>query len=744
MAAALSAGEPTGHAAVDAVYRAGFAAIVVLACSKGRRSTWLVLAGVALAASREWWIVPGAVALGVAFAATFQHRQRQRLGAVVGAVGVITLLHLPSFAFTGSTALLTAIATIPAIVSGYRQCSSKARTRWRRTAMGLVAAAVVCCIPAVVATVLVRHQASQGIALTRRAFDAAGNADQSQSVGLLTQAHGEFARVDDRVTAPITAIAGLVPIVSQHRDAIAKVSSLAEGLTRDAADTARAADYDQLRYHAGTIDTTKIAAMQGPLAHLTTTLEDAQKRLRGLDSPWLVAPVAHRLGSLDTEIDRALPAAQLATQAVAVVPDLLGAHGPRHYFVAFETPAEQRGLGGFIGAWGEILADNGHLKLVRSGPGSELFRKKNDPPRTLTGPAEYLARWGSFNPQDSPSDATFSPDFPAVAQVLAQLYPQSGGTHVDGVLAIDPYALAALLKFTGPIRVEGLNETLTSENVADFLVRKQYVEFPANQGERHDYLQDALQVAFDHLTSGSLPSPRAIADTLSPVARQDRLLFWSSQPAEEALARRLNIDGAMPRPDGGDLLAITTQNEAQNKIDSYLHRTVDYRAQFDPATGTVHATATVTLTNDAPAGGLPRYLIGNNFDLPDGTNATYLSLYSPLVLDSVTVAGASLPVQAGMEAGSRAYSVSVDIAPQASTTVVFQLNGTIARADTYHLVLRPQPTVNPDHVNVAVVLGPGWAVHAVRGGTTTGSDTANLSGALTERRDLTVEARRAS
>ena len=39
-----------------------------------------------------------------------------------------------------------------------------------------------------------------------------------------------------------------------------------------------------------------------------------------------------------------------------------------------------------------------------------------------------------------------SPNFPVTAQVIQQLYPQSGGDDVDGVIAIDPFGLASISK----------------------------------------------------------------------------------------------------------------------------------------------------------------------------------------------------------------------------------------------------------------------------------------------------------
>ena len=37
-----------------------------------------------------------------------------------------------------------------------------------------------------------------------------------------------------------------------------------------------------------------------------------------------------------------------------LAPQMLGAEGVRRYFIAFTTPAEARGMGGFMGNWAVI------------------------------------------------------------------------------------------------------------------------------------------------------------------------------------------------------------------------------------------------------------------------------------------------------------------------------------------------------------------------------------------------------
>ena len=170
---------------------------------------------------------------------------------------------------------------------------------------------------------------------------------------------------------------------------------------------------------------------------------------------WLVDPLSTAVGDFDAEVDRALPDAELAIQGVRLAPALFGGDEPRHYFIAFTQPAEARGLGGFVGNYGELTAVDGDIELTRSGRIAELIAAPGADQRTLSGPEDYLTRYGRFQPTQYLQDLTLSPDGPSVAQVMAELYPQAGGQPVDGVIIVDPVALAALMAFTGPITRRG-------------------------------------------------------------------------------------------------------------------------------------------------------------------------------------------------------------------------------------------------------------------------------------------------
>jgi hypothetical protein len=259
------------------------------------------------------------------------------------------------------------------------------------------------------------------------------------------------------------------------------------------------------------------------------------------------------------------------------------------------------------------------------------------------------------------------PALPTVTSAVADLYPKATGEGpIDGVIVVDPIALAALLELTGPVEVGGLAQPLTSENAAAYLLRDQYATF-TNLEERVDVLGDAADATFERLTGGSLPGPGRMADVLSPAVRGRHLLFWTTSAAPHALLERLGLDGRLPPVSAGaDVLAVVRSNAEPNKLDAYLQEDLRYDVEVDDATGAVHSTLRATYTNTAPDG-LDEYVTGNSHDLPLGTNRFLLSVYTPYQADGATVtaaeggAGAVLPLEQQTELGRHRYLATVTV-----------------------------------------------------------------------------------
>ena len=289
------------------------------------------------------------------------------------------------------------------------------------------------------------------------------------------------------------------------------------------------------------------------------------------------------------------------------------------------------------------------------------------------------------------------------------MWPQSGGRRpLDGVLYVDPYALASLLKLTGPVTVTGRSEPLTSANAAQFLLHGQYETFRVID-ERSDFLLTLARTVFKRLTTGDLPGPRTVADALAPVARQRRLLLHSFHPDEQRLFERIGVDGSLPQV-RGDFLSVRGSNLGQNKIDGFLHRTISDAVVVDPDHGVVHATVTVTLHNSAPRTGVSDYVIGNHVGAPRGTNVSTVAIETPLQLRSAKIRGKTLAIGAATEYGRSVYTSRIAVAPGAEVKATFELDGPLDLRTGYRLDLVPQPAANTDELQVKVSAAKGWRV----------------------------------
>ncbi|HWE56912.1 MAG TPA: DUF4012 domain-containing protein [Acidimicrobiales bacterium] len=710
--AAVTAGcHPTGYPAVDYLYVAVLAGVVTLAASLTPRGVLLVVAVVGVAFSRGWLLIPGLVAVAGAFACALPVRAHRPAAAAIGAVEIQVILRWPAFGFHGLTALVAGAAVTALFLGAWTNLGSAAQ-RWLGAGIGvLVLVAVVVSVPALAAAYRARAAADSAETSAKSALSEIEAGQAPQAAGHLRTAGSEFGIAHDRADPWWSWGAVLVPVVAQQHHAVAALTEAGAALAREGARQAAAIDFHGIRAQQGRVDLAAVEALTPPLEDLQNQISATLKVAADRDTGWLLAPLQHPLKRLSSDLTRADQSIDLALQASRQVPTLLGAEGEQHYLVMFMTPAETRGLGGFLGAYAEVDVDQGRLTVARTGQ-PKLLVDPSRPPK-LTGPADYLARYGAFDPQGHLEDVSYSPDFPSVAEVLAQLYPQVGGDRIDGVLVLDPYALGTLLQFTGPITIPGFPEPLDSANAAQILLKSQYlISEPGGQQGRHDLLEAALSVGFQRLTSSSLPAPKALGQAMGADVHQGRLLFWSSNPDIEALINRLGLRGQFPAPPAGpsDLTAVTIANAANDKLDAYLTQRTDEDVTFDPSTGAIQQSVTISLTNTGTAA-LPYYVsesyVGSG--LPLGTNKTWVSLYTPFAVTGASLNGQPVAMgPATPEVGVNAYSIFVTIPAGATDVLRVTISGQTQRGPDFSDAVRLQPLANPSSTVITVRPTDGW------------------------------------
>lgn len=704
---AFSGSHPTGTHVVDSLETAIFAAAFCLLCSRSSRAVWIVVGVVDVVMARSWLLLPAGATELVAIGAALRVRSRGTAGALVGAIGVQVILRWPESLFHGFPSIVAAALTLVCAVSSRSRVSERTRRRVVRVLIGVIGAGVIASVPLAVAALVARHAITEGEQAAKVALADVGDGSQSSVAAQLGQAEKDASYASSMLGAWWTAPARLVPVAAQQGRLLSSAVTTAAQTSAVGKQHIAAIDYKNLEYHDGQLNLDRLRAIATPGRIVDRQLHRALEALQNAGSGWVLGPIESKASAYQNELARATHTADLAVQAIDVLPAILGGDGTRHYLIAFMSPSESRGYDGFIGSYGVLTADDGHVTLTQSGPTSDLDASLPLFGATLRGVPQYLARYGLFHPGMHARDATYSPDFPTDADVFTQIYEQTGGVHIDGVLGIDPYGLAAILHLTGPIEVPGLPEPLTSSNAATVLLKTQYTTFDSGETNqdlvRHDFLQQALHEVFDALVAGDLPSPHELSAILDPEVVKGRISFWSFHSNEQPLLGRLGMGGSFPSAQRGDLLAVTTQNAGNNKIDAFLHKSIDDRVRFDAATGNESSTVTIKLVNDAPSFGLPGIVIDNPGagSTAPGINVTWLTLYSPLQFSRVTIDGARASMRVGTELGVYAYSQFVDVPPKGTVTLKVYLTGRI-EPGPYRLTVRLQPSANAQRNRVEV------------------------------------------
>ena len=707
-----TSGSATGHPPVDRLLHGGLAAAVAFAAQTA--PTWAVVAFSTGGAALGWRADAVGAAAGVAALAVaiilivIENVDRHLLKAAACTLSATALLR-----FSGDSVGMAAVTTVALsgllLVTGLRRSPRRWRRRVKLAAIGLVAAAGVASALGALAGLVARSAFQRSTDVTATALAAARAGDGPGAASSARAAAADLQDAQDALTTWWARPGWLVPVVGAQLRAGDEVARSAGPAVQAAAGSADVLRLDVLRPEAGRLDLDRVTAAEPRLAQLSDALHAAQRSVGRARTPWLLPPLADRLDGYDAQLASITSTSDLALLAVEALPSLLGADHPTRWFIAVGNPAESRDLGGCVCTYATVIADRGAIRLERSGGVRDIgaFEKG----RSLAGldlPERYL----EYQPEIFWQNLGAYPDLPTVATAARVLWDQvAPGSPIDGVVYVDPFGLAALLKLTGPVTGPAPLGQLTSDNAAKVLLEDQYAGHTDQIG-RHDAMQEATALTFDALAASQIPGPAAVGAALGPAAQGGHLLAASFNDDGQRLFDRIGASGRFPEPAGGDLASLRTSNQAENKQDAHLRRSVGYRALVNPNDRMVTATATIELHNDATAD-LPDYVAGNARNLPKATSLLDVAWYSGLELERAEVDGRPVTTNSSRARGWWVHSMTVTIPPGSAVTVVIHLSGRLEATNPYQLSISPQSAVHDDSYRVEVGGSPGWTSAAV-------------------------------
>lgn len=598
--------------------------------------------------------------------------------------------------------------------------------------------------------------------------------DAAAAEQAFAEAHTELLRARSAVGNPVLRFFGFLPVVGRSPDTTTalveagiRVSEagmiLADGV-KDLPGGAAA-----LAPRNGKIPIVPLQQLAVPLNRADALLDEASELMADAPRHWLVPPVADGVQEFQPLLDEAHGAIGAASALTRALPSFLGDDAPKRYFVAAQNPAELRGTGGLIGSYSILVIRNGSLEFGDFRPVSEL---DTVPPEQVEPPnPDYAEVWDRFDSRGYWSNINMTPDFPSAAVAIERLYEETEGVRLDGVIATDPFALAALLEVVGPVGVPGTDVELNASNVVDYLTHDAYTSLPGR--DRKFVLGDAAEEVLSRFIGGpvgqksDIPEPGAGRETdrgggegsrggerpgtdsgqmgeegveeapgqpgdsflqggagavafgrvLVEIAAEGHLLLHSAETDVQDAFEEAGVTGQLPRH-AGDFLAVVANAGSGSKIDYYLKRSVRYSISLGDE-GIGHSVATVSLTNTAPSSGEPPYVIGphpltNN---EPGENFLYLSAYCApsCALDDFLRNGQPDGVAPHEELGLPLFQTTSKLPSGESESLSFRW--TLGRAwsdeggrGVYRLVVDGQPAIRPLQLSLAIQVPDGMHV----------------------------------
>ncbi len=301
-----------------------------------------------------------------------------------------------------------------------------------------------------------------------------------------------------------------------------------------------------------------------------------------------------------------------ASQALDVLPQVLGAHGKRTYLVAFQNSNELRPTGGFIGSYALIQVDQGRISAFKI---DDIYNPDGQLHTDIPAPAPLQQELGVG--QLFIRDANWSPDAITSGQQVAELYQAATKESVDGVIFITTKAIKPLLANLGPLHLENFNETVTADNFSMLAQTHSNVGFVPGSTGKKDFLSVLAETLLARIEQGNsgdwLQAGQALAQGLS----QREIQIYVKDPAVALLIDQQDWSGRT-KVTNGDYLRVVDANIGANKSNYYITRQTDYSINVDRNS---HLTGVAKISWQHA---------GTSGTWPGGSYRNYVRLYVPL------------------------------------------------------------------------------------------------------------------
>jgi len=539
---------------------------------------------------------------------------------------------------------------------------ARSRSRPRRFVAALLALVVITWLVIAALTLMsARRESQAGLDRLQAVREDLGATQLVGAAALepLEEARSKFERAHDHTGSWLLAPLKVLPVVGRQIRSIDALAGSAAEVTDVGVETMRASRAAVDEQQPGGPGRVRLVEELGAIAGVSNA------RLRRIDlgpNDALIGPLAGARNDFSEELGRLSGAlVDLGAASDGVVPLL---RGPSRYLVLAANNAEMRAGSGMFLSVGVLDFDNGAFSLSETTPTADLTL----PPGAVPVTGDFAARWGWTHPNQEWRNLAMTPRFDATASLALQMWKWRTGEALDGVLAIDPVAIQALLRATGPVYVEG--QPVSARSVLNEIFLNQYLSLTGEdtaQAARRERLGAIARAAVEALDAGSWDTV-TLLDALRSAGARRHVLAWSGNATQERGWEGMGIDGEL----SPDSVLVAMLNRGGNKLDQFLP--VSARLQIEPGrtdSAPTSVTIRATVTNTTPAD-LPRYVAGP-FPGRDYGSGTYVGIFAidvPGAAQGITIDGGAPLVAAGADGPARVVATDLALAPGAQRALV--------------------------------------------------------------------------
>ena len=560
--------------------------------------------------------------------------------------------------------------------------------------------------------------------------------DAAAAVSAFDRSQEAFSTADALLSSPVVRPLGVLAVVHEDLRTIRGLARAGALVAEAAGGTASAVaelpgGLRALAPQDGRLPVDQVAALAAPLQDAERLLARARQVFDATPRERLATQVQAAREQLGEQLTQAESLISDAAAATAVLPDFLGAEGPRRYFFAASTPAELRGTGGYLGSYTLLTIDDGRLSFGQFEPVADLPAadlSAVEPPSP-----DYARRYERYGGAAFWPNINFTPHFPWAATAIEGLWEVTQGQHLDGTIVVDPFAFATLVEAGGAVEVPGIG-TVGPDEVVEVVANEAYGAFD-DEAQRKAVLGAVAAGALQgFLGQGAGRGAVPALTTLARSAAEGHVQVHAARAEEQSVLERLGVAGALPTQ--GDLLGVVANQAAASKVDYYVSRSVEATVTLEPD-GTAVIDGRVTFSNEAPTEGLPKRVIGPNADgLSAGDDQFFLSLYcgAPQCrLESFTPSTGGQQPREETELGRTVFTTGVVLRSGTQEQVSFRWRSEDAwqgeaSSGSYHLAALGQTTIVPTQLRLEVQLPPGVVLSGAPEGAEVDGSTVRWSG----------------